>query len=82
MKMAVFWVVAPCNLVEVYRRFRSDCTAQEPIIQPSSRSGVLPHHIVIKVFEPEVSLFDFSGFQALISPDSYLLALKIETEYW
>jgi hypothetical protein len=22
MKMAVFWVVAPCDLVEVYRRFR------------------------------------------------------------
>jgi hypothetical protein len=22
MKMAVFWVVAPCGLVEVYRRFR------------------------------------------------------------
>jgi hypothetical protein len=22
MKMAVFWVVAPCNLVEVHRRFR------------------------------------------------------------
>jgi hypothetical protein len=23
MKMAVFWVVAPCSVVEVYRRFRS-----------------------------------------------------------
>jgi hypothetical protein len=23
MKMAVFWVVAPCSLVDVYRRFRS-----------------------------------------------------------
>jgi hypothetical protein len=22
MKMTVFWVVAPCSLVEVYRRFR------------------------------------------------------------
>jgi hypothetical protein len=22
-KMAVFWVVAPCSLVEVYRRFRA-----------------------------------------------------------
>jgi hypothetical protein len=22
MKMAVFWLVAPCSLVEVYRRFR------------------------------------------------------------
>jgi hypothetical protein len=24
-KMAVFWVVAPCSLVEVYRRFRGPC---------------------------------------------------------
>jgi hypothetical protein len=25
MKMAVFWVVAPCSLVEVYQRFRRLC---------------------------------------------------------
>jgi hypothetical protein len=25
MKVAVFWVVAPCSLLEVYRRFRSAC---------------------------------------------------------
>jgi hypothetical protein len=24
-KMAVFWVVAPCSLVQVYRRFRGIC---------------------------------------------------------
>jgi hypothetical protein len=24
-KMAVFWVVAPCGLVEVYQRFRGPC---------------------------------------------------------
>jgi hypothetical protein len=44
MKMAVFWVVALCSLVEVYRRFRSaccllhqgECTAQQPSRQPSS----------------------------------------------
>jgi hypothetical protein len=24
-KMAVFWVVAPCSLVEVYQRFRGNC---------------------------------------------------------
>jgi hypothetical protein len=23
--MAVFWVVTPCNLVEIYRRFRGTC---------------------------------------------------------
>jgi hypothetical protein len=25
MKMTVFWVVAPCSLVEVYRRLRGAC---------------------------------------------------------
>jgi hypothetical protein len=25
MKMAVFWVVAPCSLVDVYQRFRGPC---------------------------------------------------------
>jgi hypothetical protein len=24
-KMAVFWVVAPCSLVEVYQRYRGPC---------------------------------------------------------
>jgi hypothetical protein len=39
MKMTVFWVVAPCSLVEVYRRFRGPCclhhqgaTSQKTII--------------------------------------------------
>jgi hypothetical protein len=27
MKMAVFWIVAPCSLVEVYRRFRGTYNA-------------------------------------------------------
>jgi hypothetical protein len=54
MKIAVFLVVAPCSLVEVYRRFRGACclhhegcnvgkllpdyTAQQPGRQPSSDS--------------------------------------------
>jgi hypothetical protein len=24
-KMAIFWVVAPCSVIEVYRRFRGAC---------------------------------------------------------
>jgi hypothetical protein len=27
-KMAVFWIVAPCSLVEVYQRFRGPCCFQ------------------------------------------------------
>jgi hypothetical protein len=51
-KIAVFWIVAPCSLVEVYRRFRGPCcldlwnvgkllpdyTALQPRRQPSSYS--------------------------------------------
>jgi hypothetical protein len=45
-KMAVFWVVAPCSLVEVYQRFRGPCClhhqgdeiALQPRRQPSSYS--------------------------------------------
>jgi hypothetical protein len=29
-KMAVFWVVAPCSLVEVYQRFRGPCYLSSP----------------------------------------------------
>jgi hypothetical protein len=57
MKMAVLWVVVPCTLVEVYRRFRGTCclhhqvwnvgkllpdyTAQQPRKQPSPRCSSL-----------------------------------------
>jgi hypothetical protein len=30
MKMAVFWDVAPCRLVGVYRRFRGSCIRDCP----------------------------------------------------
>jgi hypothetical protein len=29
-KMAAFWVVAPCSLVEVYLRFRGPCCVHRP----------------------------------------------------
>jgi hypothetical protein len=31
MKMAVFWVVEPCSLVEVYQRFRGPCCLHQGI---------------------------------------------------
>jgi hypothetical protein len=45
MTMAVFWVVAPCSLVDVYRRFRGvyclhhqgDYSTQQPRRKPSLR---------------------------------------------
>jgi hypothetical protein len=35
-KIAVFWVVAPCSLVEVYQRFRGPCCLHQPRRQQSS----------------------------------------------
>jgi hypothetical protein len=36
MKMAVFWVAAPCSLVEVYQRFRGPCCLHHQSDEDSS----------------------------------------------
>jgi hypothetical protein len=36
MKMAVFWVVAPCSLAEVYQRFRGPCCLHHQGDEPSA----------------------------------------------
>jgi hypothetical protein len=38
MKMAVFWVVAPCNLVEVYHRFRGPCCDELALMEAARTS--------------------------------------------
>jgi protein subunit release factor A len=38
--MAVFWVVAPCNLVDVYQRFRSACYLHNQGDESSSETSV------------------------------------------
>jgi hypothetical protein len=51
-EMAVFWVVAPCSLAEVYRRFRGACCLhhQDDVsmkkmgLRISERSKVYPPH--------------------------------------
>jgi hypothetical protein len=61
LKIAVFWVVAPCSLVEVYQRFRGPCCfhhqgnlpdymALQPRRQPSSYSPP---------WEPQIPLINF-----------------------
>jgi hypothetical protein len=56
-KMAVFWVVAPCSLVEVYQRFRGPCclhhqgdesSALQPRRQTSSYSQPWEPQILLK----------------------------------
>jgi hypothetical protein len=62
MKMDVFWVVAPCNLSEVYRHFRGDCCLHhQGDEQPSSRS---------RFFSPMVTLsaYKHAHIQSLFFP--------------
>jgi hypothetical protein len=40
-KMAVFWVVAPCSLVEVYQRFRGPCCLHRQGDEAARTSGPL-----------------------------------------
>jgi hypothetical protein len=39
-KMVVFWVVAPCSLVEVYQRFRGPCIMRA-MMKAARTSGTL-----------------------------------------
>jgi hypothetical protein len=79
-KMVVFWVVAPCSLVEVYQRFRGPCclhhqgdesylllpdyTALQPRRQPSSYSPP---------WEPQILQFtsDLLSVHAVYTPYKY-----------
>jgi hypothetical protein len=74
--MAVFWVVAPCSLVEVYQRFRGPCclhhqgdrsSALQPRRQPSSHSPPWKPQILLRVnkFLPLLSdiMLHYKGIQ-------------------
>jgi hypothetical protein len=37
--MAVFWVVAPCSLVEVYQRFRGPCCLAIALMMEAARTS-------------------------------------------
>jgi hypothetical protein len=45
MKMAVFWVVAPCSLVEVYWRFRGSCCLHHQGTHRSDVGKILPDYM-------------------------------------
>jgi hypothetical protein len=65
--MAVFWVVAPCSLVDVYQRFRGPCCLHRQGDLPSSYSPPWePQILLIK------GLFFFSCLQTSLS-FSYLV---------
>jgi hypothetical protein len=41
MKIAVFWVVAPCSLVEVYQRFRGPCCLHHQGDRPKTQKTAI-----------------------------------------
>jgi hypothetical protein len=50
MKMAVFWVVAPCSLVEVYQRFRGPCCLHHRPDVHNRRRENLKSYLVSVIF--------------------------------
>jgi hypothetical protein len=51
--MAVFWVVVPCSLVEVYKRFRGPCCLHyQGRRQPSSHSPPWEPQILLNISNP------------------------------
>jgi hypothetical protein len=59
MKMAVFWVLATCNLVEVYRRFRYACCLrpEEASLDHIVITMILIHIVATMLFDADV-IFD------------------------
>jgi hypothetical protein len=47
MMMAVFWVVAPCSLVELYQRFRGPCCLHHQGNRPTTQKTAI---FVIELF--------------------------------
>jgi hypothetical protein len=60
-KMAVFWVVAPCSLVEVYQRFRGPCCLHH------QGSPWLPDYTALQPRRQSSSYFLFSSFATIFA---------------
>jgi hypothetical protein len=70
MKMTVFWVVAPCSLIEVYQRFRGPCCLRHQ--GPDDGSSKYLCRNVGKL------LPDYTALQPRRQPSSYKLWLKLK----
>jgi hypothetical protein len=56
--MAVFWVTAPCSLVEVYQRFRGPCCLHHQGDRPAynlnnfiTRESIISYHALIPYYQ-------------------------------
>jgi hypothetical protein len=57
MKMAVFWVVVPCSLVEVYQRVRGNALVALMVEAASTSETLLNFYQTSPRYNPEDSLF-------------------------
>jgi hypothetical protein len=68
--MAVFWVAAPCSLVEVYQRFRGHCCLHHALMMHVARTSetLVNFYQTTRRYNPEDSHLQtilitiFSGF--------------------
>jgi hypothetical protein len=68
-KMAVFWAVAPCSLVEVYQRFRGACCLQHQS----------DHRLVMEAADtPETSVNFYQTTRCNNPEDSHLHTRRLE----
>jgi hypothetical protein len=52
MKMAVFWVVAPCSLLEVYRRFSGACRLHHQVLIALMIEAASTSETSVKLYQP------------------------------
>jgi hypothetical protein len=67
LKMTVFWDVAPCNLVEVYRRFRGACCLHQQGV------GFIIVLIMEAASTSETSVNFYNAARRNISEDIFIL---------
>jgi hypothetical protein len=53
MKMALFWVFAPCSLVEIYRRFRGACLLIALMMEAATTSETLVNYQTTRRNNPD-----------------------------
>jgi hypothetical protein len=78
-KMAVFWVVAPCSLVEVYKRFRGPCCLHH---QGESPCRLKWFKICAVSFSPHrhARILSYNSRRLVPSPDHFIVRREFLTQ--
>jgi hypothetical protein len=73
MKLAVFWVVAPCSLVEVHQRFRGPCCLHH---QGDRGATTQKTAIFISIYNSRAAQVRFGDLQFLLQMSSFLAVIR------